>query len=177
MSPLPEQNVSVTSVQFDLSCTAVGYEGEQLPVVTPLPKVNGLPLFGNKVPYVDTLYLLVRGSVQGEFDLCTCSCGVSGCAGFHEPVRVEVKEAGNMVSWHIPAEGYSHVIDPAFGRGPWVLHMRKDQLDEALSTLEGRILDLAAEEPRTQLSPFDGRLDEDEEPVAETLRRLRCRDG
>jgi len=95
------------------------YEGRpHLWELTPVPEVNGASVFGDKVPCIDAFQLLTRasaGATEDGFDLCTCTCGVAGCAGFHDPVEVKEDVAAGTVSWHIPVEG----VPPLCGQVVW----------------------------------------------------------
>ena len=73
------------------------------------PEIHGLrlPTSGRERP-LDAFSLLVQRDVPGGFDLYTCSCGVAGCAGFHDEVELSVD--GQALTWQIPLEPYRDLM-------------------------------------------------------------------
>lgn len=151
--------------------------GQPLSLATPQVHVNGRALFVGERPVVDTLSLLVCSGQTGGFDLLTCTCGVPGCAGFHE--EVEVLADAHSVRWHIPAQGYSGALHESFGAGPWTFEFERQSFEQAITQAE--ILVLEAEKNAgapLALCPWEPWADDDTEkvpPVADVLRKSRAR--
>lgn len=151
--------------------------GKPLSLATPQVHVNGRPLFSDELPVVDTLGLLVCSGQGGGFDLLTCTCGVPGCAGFHE--EVEVLADAHSVRWRIPAQGYSGALHESFGGGPWTLEFERQAFEQAIAQAETLLLEAekAAGTPLA-LCPWEPWAEDDNEkvpPVADILRKSRAR--
>ncbi len=147
-------------------------------VSTPGCRVTGEPLFRNDRYTVDTLGVLIRGADEGEFDLLTCSCGVAGCAGFHDPVevrRLQTPTGQDLVQWHVPTCGYERCIDESWGPGPWVLQFERMQLLQALAHLEAQLLEAERERGAIEYPPCEPLSEyfEPTPPLAEVLVRGR----
>ncbi len=149
-----------------------------LTVCTPVFKVNGEPLFRQDQYTVDTLDVLIRAADEGEFDLLTCSCGVAGCAGFHDPVevrRIQTPTGQDLVQWHVPTCGYERCIDESWGPGPWVLQFERSQLLQALVQLEAQMLEAERKHGAIEYPPCEPLSEyfEPSPPLAEVLARGR----
>lgn len=131
-------------------------DGLSVVVATPMLKVDGLPLFRNPRPVVDTIELLFKATQAGEMELLTCSCGVPGCAGFHEAVRV--RRDGDVVHWGMPRLGYDRALAEHL-TAPLTLSFELSALQQCLSDLRQALVKEAAANPYLRLSPYDGRED------------------
>lgn len=121
-------------------------------LLTLLPVINGKPLFGDSVPHVDTLEVLVAGEHPGDIELCTCTCGVAECAGFWEPVQVRMTK--DCVTWHIPAEGYARLVAQShFGAGPWTFEFKREAYFKALAQAEQQCVAAQAATPSAVFAP------------------------
>ena len=138
------------------------------------PEIHGLrlPTSGRERP-LDAFSLLVQRDVPGGFDLYTCSCGVAGCAGFHDEVELSVD--GQALTWQIPLEPYRDLMPDA----PWSddgLRVRFDRAQylQALDSLEQQLLQLEAAEGQLGLAPIGcEELITDIPPLAASLARGR----
>lgn len=108
--------------------------------VTPL--LDGVPLMKGDV--FDAVDLLLYGVGNAETDLYTCSCGVAGCAGFHEEVRL--CEGAATMAWEFPEEPYrTRLAGERFPAGqPLRLEFDKTQYAQALAGLEAELAALFA---------------------------------
>lgn len=151
--PYDQLELSLHKKTFADAETAQG-----LTVCTPVFRVNGKPLFRQDGYTVDTLGVLIRGADEGEFDLLTCSCGVAGCAGFHDPVEVRrlVAPSGEtVVQWHVPLCGYDRCIAESWGPGPWVFQFESAQLARAIAQLEAGLLEAEREHGVIEYTPCE----------------------
>lgn len=130
-------------------------EGRKVPVAEVTPLVNGKPVLphSNSRPF-DALAVLQRRDDRGEFDLYTCSCGVAGCAGIFEPVRL-LSENGD-VTWALPEEPYRTALDAAQEGLPLALSFKRRQYLAALDGLEVELLQLAESNAGMRVAPFSG---------------------
>jgi len=158
--------LTLTLIGHTVTATAEE-QGEQAPTAGPLERtvwgvwvaVNGKPLFGDRV-VSDVLATLFDAANTGELTLLSCSCGVPECAGFMEPVRVQVRPCeqatqGWVVDWHLPVEGYGRCVLKDWGEGPWAFRFERAQV---LAELERFSQSLAAQHERTgplYLSPSE----------------------
>lgn len=140
-------------------------QGDHVPsreLLTLLPVINGKPLFGDHIPHVDTLEVLVTGEHPGDMQLCTCSCGVAECAGFWEPVQVRMDK--DSVTWSVPAVGYERVVDEKhFGTGPWTFEFNREAYFKALAQVEQQCVAAQTTNPSAMFAP--GPEFADDEPV------------
>lgn len=118
--------------------------------VTPQVFIDGKPL--TPVIPLDTSGLLALRARSWSADLLTCSCGVSGCAGFHDEVRFE--RDGDVMRWHVPTCGYEKCVSKEFGEGPWVFSFEAAQYEQVLDALEKELLE--REEARGPLLLLSG---------------------
>lgn len=120
-------------------------QGVEAPVTVQLLRaevlVDGDPLFNRKQSDIDVSELLETATLPSgtkqDFTLLTCSCGIPGCAGYHDDPQVEVTD--NQVRWHLPCESYEKVITPAHGFGPWVLTFERSQYAQAIAQLKEQV--------------------------------------
>lgn len=72
-------------------------------------EIDGKPL--NKVGQEFDFAEIIASSFFGhDFYLFTCSCGVPGCANYHNPVELAIIEDQNLVYWTFPQEpGYKEL--------------------------------------------------------------------
>lgn len=162
------------TLTFVLRQDRTEHQGADLVVVTPDLYINGHRLLRSAAPVVDTLGLMVHAGHTGSFDLLTCTCGVAGCAGFHE--EVTVRADSHKVQWLVPVEGYGDELSAAFGPGPWTFTFERDAYDRALAELEKELLALQRSQGRLALCPW-GPYDDDEAvpEVAHLLQLSRTR--
>lgn len=152
----------------------IEHQGADLVVATPDLYINGHRLLRSAAPVVDTLGLMVHAGHTGSFDLLTCTCGVAGCAGFHE--EVTVRADSHKVQWLVPVEGYGDELSAAFGPGPWTFTFERQAYDQAVAELEKGLLDLQRGHGRLALSPWGPYDDDDAVPeVAHLLQLCRTR--
>lgn len=120
--------------------------------VEPLASTLGRPF--------DPLAAILYGDEDGELDLYTCSCGVAGCAGLHEGVRVSLDD--KQVHWAFPPNTYRsrlHGVHGAFAPEnpqPAVISFNKAQYLGALGGLKAELVRLAQVHPHMQIAPCDG---------------------
>lgn len=112
-----------------------------LQLLNVLPVIDGKSFLSTESnPCMNSADLLALQPWQ-ELDLCTCTCGVPGCAGYHE--EVQIREKGNSVQWTVPLCGYENVVDTkAFGNGPWHFVFSKEQQQQAVDDLAHRVENL-----------------------------------
>jgi hypothetical protein len=98
------------------------------------PVLDGIP-FPN-LGVFDAVDMLIYGAADAETDLYTCSCGVAGCAGFHE--YVQLRASDDAMAWMFPEAPYRAGLDPArFPPGvPLQVTFDKAQYLKALAALE-----------------------------------------
>lgn len=130
--------------------------GLQVTVATPVLLVDGQHLFKGRRPVLDTIDLLFKSTRSGEMELLTCTCGVSGCAGFHEGVAV--RRVGDVVHWDIPRLGYGPVLAEHLN-APLTLSFELSALRQTLNALRQQLGAAADADPYLRLSPYDGRED------------------
>lgn len=150
------------------------------PVYVPVVHIDGRPLFRCPNQVVDTLGLLFWSQVPEGFDLLTCTCGVAGCAGFHEEVAVALTELGDgteVVQWTIPTLGYDRCIDTSHGPGPWVFRFSRAQMEVETDALAGLLVQQEARQGFVAISPVDTSFDPEERQgsVAALFERCRAR--
>ena len=130
-------------ITFSLDTSDLALEGGVATLVIPNLLVDGEPVVKDAYSTpLDITHLLARQADDGEFDLYTCSCGVAGCAGFTELVRLTGEDAAVRLS--LPEVGYGQARDYVFDRVQYL---------EALADVRARLLALAAARP-VQL-PYD----------------------
>ncbi len=95
----------------------------------------------------DIVSLLARGTEPSEFDPYTCSCGVAGCAGIFDCVKLD--SDADTVSWTFPEEPFrKQLTPPLFETGrPLRLVFGRAQYEQALADVQQRLLALEAEQP------------------------------
>lgn len=126
------------------------------PMFVPVLRINGKPLFTNPDQIVDTMGLLLWSQDTGNFDLLTCTCGVAGCAGFHEEVTVtgsEDESGRKVVEWSIPECGYSGRVSRALGAGPWTFRFDRAQLVAETDAIAAQLLELETRNGSVEYSP------------------------
>ena len=148
MTPMPDQKLRTTQAPLDIlsfhvtSTPQVYSNGtSHLAIVHIL--INGRPLLGSleKDSPLDVLQLLVQGDFVGTFDLFTCSCGVAGCAGFHDQISLE--QDGANVKWTLPKEGYEALLSTPETLEPrLVFNFERTGYVQALNQLEQDLLTL-----------------------------------
>lgn len=124
--------------------------------------VDGDPLFNRKQSDIDVSDLLetakLPSGTKQDFTLLTCSCGIPGCAGYHDDPQVEITD--ELVRWHLPCEGYQRVMAPKLGPGPWVLTFDRAQYVQAIAQLAEQLASMqqARKEQGTPCCVFPGQV-------------------
>lgn len=114
------------------------------------------PLTSRAARPFDALELMALGHLCGEVDLYTCSCGISGCAGLHEPVQLEV--GAKTVTWTFPQEGYAAQLAPHLrdaAGAPLPVTFDKRQYLRALAALEYELRALARKHAGLVVAPSE----------------------
>jgi hypothetical protein len=108
------------------------------------PLVDGARLHDPGKSHVfDALSVVSAGLGGGSCDIFTCSCGVAGCAGIHEDVRIEV--FGDEVSWVFPERPFRNSFSLRFqGAHEFEVVFDKAQYAQELSRLVRSLEDEAA---------------------------------
>lgn len=123
--------------------------------------IDGTPLFiEGSNPVVDVHDLVIYGAIYNtstKFDLCTCTCGVAGCAGFHEEVMMTSDD--KVVEWRIPLCGYNVYIDPIFVcAGAITLTFDRHQYEQEWASVISQLTEIERQAPMTlgaYMSPLD----------------------
>lgn len=67
----------------------------------------------NGVPLKETVYLIsLLEDKNGEYEIFTCSCGIAGCAGIWEGIKVKFRK--HTVEWRIPRNAGYDFLDKTF---------------------------------------------------------------
>jgi hypothetical protein len=120
-----------------------GGPGRPYRVLEARPLVDGVPLLKGYV--FDIAPLIGYGLRNVDTDLYTCGCGVAGCAGIHDNVKLRVD--GEAMTWTFPEEPFRSELDAdLFHAGaPLTLRFDATRYRKALRRVEAELLALAAD--------------------------------
>lgn len=136
----------------------------ELPVAVVRLLINGLePVTSGSGRPFNARDVLLYGRWADDLELYTCSCGVPGCAGIHDAVRVTRTES--QVLWALPLSTYRKLLNgaDALDENEYALFtFDRTQYEAALESLEGELLAIAQARPMLQVPPHGayGCLDE-----------------
>jgi len=120
-----------------------GGPGRPYRVLEARPLVDGVPLLKGYV--FDIAPLIGYGLRDVDTDLYTCGCGVAGCAGIHDHVKLRVD--GEVMTWTFPEEPFRKELAADLFPAGAALTLRFDatRYRKALRRVEAELLALAAD--------------------------------